>query len=149
MQTATALSVQERNQLIVEWKQAAEELAAWKEKEMALRLQLAADTAMFNPGIESGTQTYQLGGGWKLKLERKIAYKIENKQGEAFAVMHQLCQMGEGTARVAKELFSFEANLRTGEYKKLTPEERAVVDTILTTKPATPSLSMEAPKDSK
>jgi len=139
--------MQNLNTVLQQWSEAKKTLDAAKAAEMRLRLIIVNESGLFDPAKASGTQTVAIGNGWSVKAEKKIDYKVDNKQGEAFAVMHQLCAMGESTARIAKDLFSFDANIRTTKYKELTDEERKVVDTILTNKPATPSLTLIEPKE--
>lgn len=136
----------ELNQKIAKWKEAKEQLDKFKALEMALRNEIASDASLFDPAKETGTLTYELGHGWKIKCERKINYSVENKNGEAFAALHEIASLGEVEAHQTKKLMSFSPNLSLTVYRELSDQARRIVDKIVTTKPATPTLSLIEPK---
>lgn len=140
-------TTEERNAALQAWYEAKQKLDQAKESEMELRKKIVAESGMFDANKESGTENYDLGGGYKVKAVKKLTYKIENKQGEAFAVLSKLASYGETQAEIARNLFSFDANLRKAEFEKLRGEEKQLVESILTISQATPSLELITPDD--
>lgn len=144
------LSQAERDQLLVEWQQAKKTLDAAKEKELELRKRIVEETDLFDPTKETGTQTVQLGQGWKVKATKGLNYNVANKEGETFTVLAELDKMGnELISHIAKELFSFKPEVRKTKLKELaeiSPDAHRLVESVITTKPATPSLELIPPK---
>ncbi len=133
-----------------QWHEAKQKLDAAKEREMMLRQIIVNESGMFNSAKEAGTETYKLGGGWSVKVVKKQNYKIENKQGEAFAVLYSLSEMAKDNpdlTAIIPELFSFDANLRKTEFDKLRGEERKLIEDILMITDGAPSLELIPPKD--
>jgi len=137
----------EVSELLSRWLAAKQNLEAAKEAEMALRNAVVFASKLFDPTKDKGTQRVQIGNGWEAKAVKSLTYKIENKKGEAFVALAKLSELGESSARIAQNLFSFDANLRTTEYEKLNADEKVLIDQILTIKPGTPSLELVAPKN--
>lgn len=148
----SVLSIEERDHLLLRWKNAKETLEIAKEAEMALRNRIVLESGLFDPNKEEGTETVGLGEGWKIKAVKKINYSIANSNGEAFEVLAQLDKIGPVESHLAKELFRFEANMRIAKYKELAgvnAEAYKLVESIVTTKPGSPSLELVAPKAKK
>lgn len=141
--------------ILNQWHDAKQKLDAAKDAEMALRQIIVKQSGMFDAAKVEGTQTYQLGGGWSIKAVKKQNYKIENKKGEAFAVLHQLeimthlptGEINQDLLNTVKELFSFDANLRKTQFDKLRGPEKKLVEDILTITDGAPSLELIPPKD--
>lgn len=154
----------EANMVLLEWKNAKEVLEAAKAKEMELRKHIVSDFGFFNDEKKKGTENYDLGNGYSLKCVKKENYKIENKKGEAFRVLHSIGliaegmltssyseekAMGEQLQEIAKELFSFDANLKLTQFEKLPKESvaRKMIENILTITDGSPTLELIAPKE--
>ncbi len=147
--TTKPLTPQQRDDLIVAWKEAKEKLDYFKASEMALRTAIASDVGMFDPSKDKGTQIYQLGSGYQLKCVRKINISAANTNGETFAVLAQLEKMGDIVKFLAKDLFKFTPELRVTKMAELavaSPEAVKLVETVLTMKPGMPELSLVEPK---
>lgn len=152
MSTATVapMTREQIDALLGQWHDAKRTLDAAKEAEMSLRQTIVKESGMFDAGNVSGTETYNLGGGWKVKAVKKQNYKIENKEGEAFAVLQSLSDMAgedQDLQAIVRELFSFDANLRKTQFDKLRGPERKLVEDILTITDGAPSLELIAPKE--
>lgn len=143
------MTTETRDQLLMKWADAKKALDAAKIVESEIRKQIVAESGLFDADKESGTQTVDLGGGYKLKAVKKINYKVDNKNGEAFEMLKSLSELGEVSAHKAKNLFRFDANLSLTKYRELDDKEQALVDQIVTTKPAMPSLELIEPKEVK
>ena len=146
---AAPMTTEQRDELLTKWQQAKETISKWKDYEGELRKMIVADASLFNPNKQSGTETVELGNGYKLKAVKKINYKVDNKEGQAFAVLKKLAALSDVSAHKCKDLFRFDANLKLSEYKKLDEQEKAIVDTVLETKQAMPSLELVEPKQDK
>ena len=140
------MTMADRDQLLAQWREAHDTLATAKATEMDLRKRIVEESGLFDPNKAEGTQTVELGGGWKIKAVKKINYTVANKEGEAFEKLNELAAMGEVSAFKAKKLFRFDANLSITAYKDLDAAERQLIDEIIVTKPASPSLELVAPK---
>lgn len=140
------LSQEQKDKLLADWKEAKATVARWKEYEQELRAYIVNNGGFFDPNKEKGTENVDLGNGYKLKAKKSISYKVENKKGEAIQMVQRLASLGEASAVKASELFRFDAELRTSIYKTLNETEKALVDTILTTKAGMPTLELVEPK---
>lgn len=124
-----------------------EDLAAWyvaqealrkaKDTELALRLKIFKDK--FRAPVE-GINKYDLPDGYVLKGTHVINRKVDEP---ALITLRPIFQ--EKGLKV-DELVQFKPELRTGEYRKLTEEQRMMFDQVLIIKPGTPSLEIVLPK---
>ena len=144
--TTATLSKEQLDKTLQDWQEAKHALDRWKEHEAQLRRYIIEHGGLFDPSKEEGTETVNLGNGYKLKAKKVTNYTVANKEGEAFAVLQKLTELGEVSANKAKDLFRFDANIRVSNYKKLDDAEKALVDNIVTTKPGMPSLELVEPK---
>lgn len=136
-----------RDQLIMVWKQANEDLAAAKEREMQLRLQLAKTEFKFDENaLESCTENIELGNGYKLKCEKKISYSLNNKDDAVDKVLTKIEKSDAEGAFIANRLVRWKPELSVSEYKKLDAKYKKIIDEVVTTKAATPSLTLVEPK---
>ena len=146
---AKPMSQEERDNLIVLWREAKEQLGRYKAIEMECRTRLASDVGMFDPTKDKGTLTFQLGSGYQLKCVRKINISAANTNGETFAVLAQLEQMGDIVKFLAKDLFKFTPEIRVTKMVELaaaSPEAVKLVESVLTMKAGSPELSLVEPK---
>lgn len=133
---------EERDALILNWSKAVRELAAAKELEAELRKQVV-DT-QFDSNKTEGTQTISLGNGWKLKAVKTLNYNLDKDEVDAaLANIEESCENGQF---IAERLVKFKPELSVSEYKKLDASAKKLIDAVLTTKPGTPQLKLEGPK---
>jgi len=144
--TATTPTKEQIDEALAHWQRAKIALQQWKDHEQELRRYIVEHGGFFDPTKDKGTETVELGNGYKLKAKKSISYKVANKEGEAFDVLSKLTALGEVSAHKAKKIFRFDAELRLSEYKELNNSERALVDSVLTTKPGMPTLELVEPK---
>ena len=139
-----------------------------KPQEMEARNKVSA-TLFPNP--KKGTQRYQLNGGYAVKLvhgttytlgdkakvidtpEGQIAIPINQQVNDALARIREL---GDEGVRLANELVKWKPELSESAYQALTPKDgppsnvqaavKGIIDEILTTKPKSPTLEFEMPK---
>lgn len=136
----------EVNTLLVDWVRAKEELDRLKAIEMELRRKIVEESGLFDSGKDAGTETYDLGNGYKIKAVKKINYNVDNKDGICFQVLQQIEKLGPVEAHIARELCTFKPDLKLTKYRELSPEAKRIFDTILTTSQGAPSLELVAPK---
>lgn len=107
------------------------------EPEMTARKESMA--AAFPAPVE-GTNTLELGGGWKLKGVRKIDRKLNE---DALPVVKEaLAKSGV----LVDRLIEYRPNLSITEYRELTAEQVAILNEALTEKDGAPSLELTPPK---
>lgn len=130
-----AMSNSDINKLLQQWSDLNTQLKAVKDAELGLRKQLFA---YFFPNPEEGTNTVDLGNGWKLKA----GYKL-NRSVDKAALMSVLKEMPEGSEDT---LIDYKPSLKLSAYRKLDKDICLVFDEALITKPGTPTLDIVPPK---
>lgn len=134
--------------LLTQWYEAQQQLEAAKDREAELRKQIG-ESMLWDHHKVKGVQRHPLGNGYNLKLDKRENVSVANKEHEAAQAVAQLRTLGAVEADRANRLFSFSARLSETVYKELTDAEKAIVDPIITRKPAAPSLKLEEPKSKK
>lgn len=127
-------------------------LMAWWEADKAAEIAKANEENLRNavlpmmfPQPYVGTNNFELGGGYKLKAEYKQNYSI--KKNEATGdYSHVAVVLAKLPPAVAAELVRWKPELSITAYKKLTAEEQAIVNTIVTITDGKPTLEMVTPK---
>lgn len=151
-----------RNAEIEHWLAAKPVLENAKTNEMDLRTKVLA--TLF-PSPKKGTQRYELGGGFQVKLVYGLTYTLGNKEAvdaeeKPIAIERQvrdledkvIAEHGDAGEQILKRLIKWKPELSGAEYEKLdedVPLELAVrnaIAEILTVKPASPQLTFEEPK---
>ena len=77
----------------------------------------------------------------------KITHKLNYTLGNANLVdkaLDLIEKSQEGGNVIAERLVSWKPELSVREYKLLSPQQKAYIDTVLTVKPGTPSVELEA-----
>lgn len=134
----------ERDALIGEWyrlqkqiKENKDKMAPIVEREMALRKLVAATVF---PKPDEGTNKFPMPFDWQLKYTYKIDRKVD--QAALPAVQERLRAMNLNPDPLIRDV----PELNVKEYRKLTDEQRKVMDTALIITPAAPTLELIAPK---
>lgn len=152
-----------RNAEIEHWLNSKPVLESAKQNEMDLRNKVSATCF---PTPKKGTQRYALGGGFNVKLVYGLTYTLGDKdklsdEGVKVPIRKQIEDLeqaiidkhGEAGLQLVKRLISWKPELSGSEYEKLDPENplelevRAMIDEVLTIKPASPQLTFEEPKE--
>lgn len=137
----------ERDALIVDWQDKARRAAALKEEELIARNKVVA--FLFEETTDKkGTENIDLGSGYKLKLTFAQNHSVPSANGgEAVkAVMAQLTALGDDGKFIADRLFRWKPELAKTEYENLAPSMKRIVNKVVTTKAAQPTLEIVAPK---
>jgi hypothetical protein len=157
-----------RDAEIKTWLDRRDALDSIKPQEMEARNKVSA-TLFPNP--RKGTQRYQLNGGYAIKLVHGTTYTLGDKTKvrttpdgqEAIPINEQvnealakLRELGDEGVKLAGELVKWKPELSESAYLALTPKDgppsniqaqaKAIIDEILITKPSSPQLTFEMPK---
>jgi len=109
--------------------------------EQAARKAACEALAPLLPSAEGeGTQYAELPEGWKLKRTISYSRVVDGK-----AVMHLRAALAEHHVSV-DSLIDWKPSLVTKQYRELTAEARAIIDTCITTTPGLPTLDLVPPK---
>lgn len=124
---------------LAEWYRTKDELTAIKAKESALRTKIF--TTCFPTPVEGAKNIYGLPDGYVLKATHVINRSIDEA---AFQAIRQpyFEKFGQSADRMVKT----KMELKSGEYKAQTEEEKALFDEAVTAKPGSPQLEIIAPK---
>lgn len=135
-----ALSQSEAFALLREW-DAAKKAAAnavSTEKELRARV-LSHFSAYGSDELTSGVENVDIGGGFDLKMEHKLNYKLDRDHiDDALNAIEKLAN-GE---LLAERLVKFTPELAVGEYKKLPAEAKTIIDRVITVSRASSSVSI-------
>jgi hypothetical protein len=136
----------DKNALIQEWNETKRQLDRTKEKERELRDKVIL--ACFPNHKEKGTENLPLGNKWKLKAVFKTTFGFinSNKNNEVEDMLQKLEKTGVEGQVIAERLIRFKPELDVKEYEKLSANHKKIVDSILVTRPATPTLELVEPK---
>lgn len=110
------------------------------EPEMLARKEVMA-TAF--PEANEGTNTIELGGGWKLKGVRKIDRKLDE------ASLPDTIVALRAAGVMTDRLVEYKPQLKIAEFRELTEEQKIILASSLTEKDASPSLELVPPKTKK
>lgn len=138
--------VKKRDAAILAWqvKSTALAVAAREEKDARAEvIKLAFDT------LKEGTNTVELGKGYKLSVKQPYYYKLdtaeENKATDE--ALTKLEEMGNEGAFIADRLVKWKPELSISEYRKLDDKYKAVIDKVLTISPGSAQVELVTPKD--
>ena len=139
-----------RDAKILAWEESVKALAAAKEAEAALRKEVLAEAFAFNPeALREGTENFELGNGYKLKAVFKISRNLNNENDAVDKVLSKIEKAGAEGQFIAERLVKWKPELSVSEYKKLPEKFKKMIDEVVTSKEATPSLELVAPKTPK
>lgn len=148
-----------RDNLVAAWLEAKEKATTAVERERGLREQVCT---MLFPNPVEGTNTYDLGMGYKVKMTHGYTYDLCKEVGKRITheeyvsrvetVLSEIEDLGNGADSLASKLVKWKPELSVTEYKKLNvqfPTEAAIkkiLDAVIVTKPSSPQVSFEEPK---
>lgn len=154
-----------RDKAIQTWLDAKETLEPAKTAESEAR-QAVATMLFTNP--RKGTNRYHLNAGYAVKLVYGTNYTLGDKdkvdvnlqekipvEKQVREVLEAIAKLGNAGPKLAEELVKWKPELNEKAYLALDSEDeteaeaKRLIDTILTSKPATPQLSFEVPKEAK
>lgn len=144
----------QRDSLLLKWRAERDELERAKANELETRNKLVA--MLFDPEKEEGTETLELGGGWKVKAQKKLNYTLGDSRADPqFKSVGAALDTIEGLPLeeakfLADRLVRWKPELAISEYRLLETDERftpvkEIIDRVLTVKPGTPSFELIEP----
>jgi hypothetical protein len=124
-----------------QWDQMQKQLSALKSAEMLLRTKIFK--GLFPSPVE-GTNTIPLGTeGWVVKSQYKIGRTPD------VALLTAKAPELRAAGIVLEDVIRTKPELVTGTYRKLTNEQRNLLDQVMEVKPGSPSLEIVLPKRAK
>ncbi len=108
----------------------------------------------FNTAVP-GTQRVELEGGYQAKAVVKVNYTWVKGEGDKIdkraidLALTRIEQRSPAGAYIAEHLVKWTPDLSLTEYKKLAAEDKAIIDEVIVTTDAAPTLEIEAPKGSR
>lgn len=153
--------IKRRDAAIKNWLDHSLTLATVKPLELEARNEVAS---ILFPEPKKGTNRYHLNGGYAIKLDHKFNYKLGNDmlengakvsvKDQVDAALARIRGLGDRGMEIALNLIKWEPKLSETFYEKsldltqnVDAQAKAIIDEILTIKPATPTLSFETPKE--
>lgn len=122
-----AEQIEKVNAASLKWDKAKKALDAAKDAESSARAELVK--AAFPGGLKEGTNTFDLAGKWKLKVQGKISREIDKA-----ALSAVLERMEEKFQKKFDGLVKYSPELSVSTYKTLDDKERKMFDNALTIK---------------
>lgn len=133
----------DRVRVFDEWKAAKDALAVAQEAERVARdaMMEAWSDRMKDPMAE-GAESIDTGFG-KLTITHKIDRKVTGSDDAVEKALDKIEKSMVGGNVIADRLVSFKPELSVREYKLLSDANRAVIDEVITTKPASKQVKFE------
>jgi len=132
--------------ILSEWEKAKAALEVAKEVEMTLRNEVVA--AFWPNGADEGTTRVPLANGYSLKYVRKINHTLGDNE-EVEKALADIAALGPEGKFIAKRLVGWTPKLYLTEYRQLDGQYKKIIDKVITTKDAAPSLEIVEPKAPK
>lgn len=137
----------ERDALILKWQEAVKALAAAKEAESVLRCEVLKNAFAFNPeALREGTENIELGNGYKLKATFKISRGFVGGNEALEKALQKIEKSGPEGEFIAERLIRWKPELSVSEYKKLPAKFENIINEVISSKEATPSVELVIPK---
>jgi hypothetical protein len=134
---ANAVTQEDLNQ----WSELQKQLGALKSAEMLLRIKIFK--GLFPAPVE-GTNSIPLGTeGWVIKAKYSI-----NRKPDVALLTARVAEL-RAAGIVVEDVIRNVPELATGEYRKLTEEQRNLLDQVMEVKPGSPALEIVLPKRAK
>jgi hypothetical protein len=138
-------------ELLDRWQSVARHLELLKVEEIKLRLAWVERTA--SAEITKGTENIELPDGAVVKVVKKINYSwVRGKEEKlAYDAVDTALEEIEKTSvlgeLIAERLVRWKPELSLTEYALLSPEHKKIIDSVILTAPATPTIEVIPPKD--
>lgn len=146
--------IKARDAALVKWQEEQKALNAAKEAEAATRIAIVA--MLFDPATDEGTETIELGNGWKIKAQKKLNYTLgEGRTDPNYNAVEAALNSIEGldlpeAKFIADRLVKWKPDLVLKEYRLLGEEKfkpiRDIINRVLTTKPGMPTVELIPPQ---
>lgn len=136
------------HQLLKDWDEAKQQLEAAKKLEATLRAEVAAKVFDYDENeLKKGTVNLELTDGYVLKGTFAVRHTLSNKDDATNKALDKMESIGGEEGRIlADRLVDWKPSLKVAEYDKLPSKYKVIIDSVLTTKSATPSFAIVEPK---
>jgi len=139
-----------RDELLKAWNDAQDTLAKAKETEMTARK--AAQAFSFGPSAKEGMNNQELNNGYTLKFGKKLNTTITATNDQVDEAEDKAEELGDRGKLLFERCIKWTPEFVKSEFKKLDAADpidkkvKALVEGLVTTKEATGSLEIKAPK---
>lgn len=140
MNEPTPFTELSRDDQIMTWQGVQKQLEALKEQEMTMRKHIVESNSHGFDASKIGTQTTDLGNGWKLKAVVKNTYTLDPDNDKVEAALDALEDWQ------ADRLVKWSPRMMKTEYDQLSDAQREAFNEVVTIKLAAPTLTLVAPK---
>ena len=131
------------HQLLKDWDAAKQQLEAAKKLEAQLRNEVSAKVFDY----DEGTVNLELSEGYVLKGTFAVRHTLNNKDDATNKALDKMESIGGEEGRIlADRLVDWKPSLKVAEYDKLPSKYKVIIDSVLTTKSATPTFAIVEPK---
>lgn len=129
-----------RAAVLADWNNAKAELKKAQARENELRNQvIGLFSEKVNDATATGTENCEAPGG-VVKIVRKMNYSFTADNDGIDTVLDKIEKSVEGGNIIAERLVKWKPELSLTEYKLLSPAHKKLIDGVLSSKPATPSV---------
>lgn len=132
------LSDASKYELLYQWYEKKQELAKLQAQERALRTTVVS--AFFPDGLQENSNKFKLETGDDLVVTQPYTRKVDK------AIFSSILPEIVASGVDANELVETKVELRTACYRKLTPEQLAIIDECITTTPGSPQIKINVKK---
>lgn len=145
--------IMQRDAKLAEWEASKTALDNAKADEMRLRKEFVDFT--FDPNQREGTESVELHNGFQAKAVKKCTYALVSRTEGVDVVdavemmLDRLEGIGADGKFIAARIVKWSCDLSLSEYRKLNAEQQAIVDSVVETRDAAPTLEIVAPKGKK
>jgi hypothetical protein len=145
---------QKRDRLLINWQNLDGSLGQIKATEGEARKEVYS--FLFGADAKVGTNTYDLGGGWKVKAVRKINYKLEQDLFKITDAKERIAKCGNIGPELSENLIKVKYELSETNYKKLVEDAKsypeaanalAIINELVTSSDGMPGFEIVPPKD--
>lgn len=142
--------IAKRNEKLAAWEASKNALDRAKADEMEARKAFVAFAS--DEDKREGTERLALANGYEAKVVKKLNFTFKSPNPELSvadavdAALSKLEALGDEGRFVAQRLVKWTPDLSVSEYRKLDERFKAIIDEVIETKDAAPSLEIVAPK---
>lgn len=134
----------EVDRLIAQWQQARQAYDTAKAEEYRLRSFLVA--SLFDQRKTEGTETIVISHGFKLKAIKSMRYCFVSAHHASEAVITLAERFGMEGQFIANRLVKWCPEFVVSEWRRMTPEQQAIIVPHITVREASPQLQLIEPK---
>lgn len=135
------------------WAEVQRKLSQWQTQKLVAERAKADEVKLRKEFVEfafskeklEGTERLKLANGYEVKAVKELNYSFTSEEDLEKALI-TLADTGPYGAFIVQRLIKITYELVKGEYRKLTPEHKAIIDPVIETKESTPALEIIPPK---